>query len=139
MSKTPSSKSIIANFALSTSEADPAPAPRPRSQPVARVGAGVIGATQRTLSDIRDERDRLQALVATGGGLELDPTAIDPSPFPDRLPDDTDSAFEEFKKLLGQEGQKSRFRFARTQKRRVGIRSSMAIAAGGRAATLASR
>ena len=106
MSKTPSSKSIIANFALSTSEADQAPAPRPRSQPVARVGAGVIGATQRTLSDIRDERDRLQALVAAGGGLELDPTAIDPSPFPDRLPDDTDSAFEEFKKLIGQEGQK---------------------------------
>ena len=106
MSKTPSSKSIIANFALSTSDVDPAPAPRPRSQPVARVGAGVIGATQRTLSDIRDERDRLQALVAAGGGLELDPTAIDPSPFPDRLPDDTDSAFEEFKKLIGQEGQK---------------------------------
>jgi ParB family chromosome partitioning protein len=106
MSKTPSSKSIIANFALSTSEADQAPAPRPRSQPVARVGAGVIGATQRTLSDIRDAHDRLQALVAAGGGLELDPTAIDPSPFPDRLPDDTDSAFEEFKKLIGQEGQK---------------------------------
>jgi ParB family transcriptional regulator, chromosome partitioning protein len=106
MSKTPSSKSIIANFALSTAEADQAPAPRPRSQPVARVGAGVIGATQRTLSDIRDERDRLQALVAAGGGLELDPTVIDPSPFPDRLPDDTDSAFEEFRKLIGQEGQK---------------------------------
>src|SRR5271163_1568474 len=88
MNKTPSSKSIIANFALSTAEADQAPAPRPRSQPVARVGAGVIGATQRTLSDIRDERDRLQALVAAGGGLELDPTVIDPSPFPDRLPDD---------------------------------------------------
>ena len=48
----------------------------------------------------------MQALVAGGGGLELDPTAIDPSPFPDRLPDDTDSAFEEFKKLIGQEGQK---------------------------------
>jgi ParB family transcriptional regulator, chromosome partitioning protein len=106
MNKTPSGKSIIANFALSTSEADQAPALRLRSQPVARVGAGVIGATQRTLSDIRDERDRLQALVAAGGGLELDPALIDPSPFPDRLPDDTDSAFEEFKKLIAGEGQK---------------------------------
>src|SRR5271163_498797 len=106
MSKTPSSKSIIANFALSTAEADQAPAPRPRSQPVARVGAGVIGATQRTLSDIRDERDRLQALVAAGAGLDLDPDLIDPSPFPDRLPDDTDAAFEDFRRLVAQEGQK---------------------------------
>jgi ParB family transcriptional regulator, chromosome partitioning protein len=106
MSKSPSGRSIIANFALSTSEADQPAALRPRSQPVARVGAGVIGATQRTLSDIRDERDRLQALVAAGGGLELDPGLVDPSPFPDRLPDDTDSAFEEFKKLIAGEGQK---------------------------------
>ena len=106
MSKAPSAKSIIANFALSTSESEEPLASRPRSQPVARVGAGVIGATQRTLSDIRDERDRLQALVNAGGGLELDPTLIDPSPFPDRLPDDTDGAFEEFKKLIAEEGQK---------------------------------
>jgi ParB family chromosome partitioning protein len=95
MSKTSSGKSIIANFALSTSESEEPLASGPRSQPVARVGAGVIGATQRTLSDIRDERDRLQALVNAGGGLLLDPTLIDPSPFPDRLPDDTDNAFEE--------------------------------------------
>ena len=106
MSKTPSGKSIIANFALSTSDVEQVPNPRPRLEPVARVGAGVIGATQRTLSDIRDERDRLLALVAAGGGLELDPTLIDPSPFPDRLPDDTDSAFDEFKKLIAEEGQK---------------------------------
>ena len=106
MSKAPSGKSIIANFALSASEADNDPAQRPRSQPVVRVGAGVIGATQRTLSDIRDERDRLQALVAAGGGLELDPGLIDPSPFPDRLPDDTDGVFEEFKTLIAEEGQK---------------------------------
>ena len=106
MSKTPSGKSIIANFALSTSEPDGPPALHPRSQPIARVGAGVIGATQRTLSDIRDERDRLQVLVATGAGLELEPDLIDPSPFPDRLPDDTDSAFEDFRRLIAQEGQK---------------------------------
>lgn len=48
----------------------------------------------------------MQALVAAGAGRELDPTAIDPSPFPDRLPDDTDIDFEEFKKRIGKEGQK---------------------------------
>jgi ParB family transcriptional regulator, chromosome partitioning protein len=109
MSKSPSGKSIIANFGAlssSTPEPDDGAPPRVRSQPIARVGAGVIGATQRSLSDIREERDRLQALVAAGGGLELDPDLIDPSPFPDRLPDDSDIDFEEFRKLISDEGQK---------------------------------
>lgn len=104
MSKKPANRSIIANFAFSASEND-APAPPP-AQPFARVGAGVIGATQRTLSDIREERDRLLAQVAAGGGLELDPGVIDPSPFPDRLPDDNELDFESFKKLVVDEGQK---------------------------------
>ena len=109
MSKNPSGKSIIANFgALSVAgpEGEDGSAQRVPVQPVARVGAGVIGATQRTLSDIREERDRLLALVAAGGGLELDPSLIDPSPFPDRLPDDSDVAFEALKKLISEEGQK---------------------------------
>jgi len=106
MSKAPSGKSIIANFAMSASEADLTAAEPPKRQPVTRVGAGVIGATQRTLSDIREERDRLQALVASGGGLDLDPFQIDPSPFPDRLPDDNEAGFDEFRKLIAQEGQK---------------------------------
>ena len=75
-------------------------------RPVARVAAGVIGATQRSLTDIREERDRLQALVAAGGGVELDATMIDPSPYPDRLPDDSSADFEKFKNLIADEGQK---------------------------------
>lgn len=109
MSKKPAGKSIIAAFgALSSSpsETDAAPILRPPASPVARVGAGVIGATQRSLTEIREERDRLQALVATHGGLELDPNLIDPSPFPDRLPDDNDGEFEALKKLISDEGQK---------------------------------
>jgi ParB family chromosome partitioning protein len=104
LSKKPASKSIIANFAFSAA-ADSAPPVAP-AQPFARVGAGVIGATQRSLSEIREERDRLQALVASGGGLELDAALIDPSPFPDRLPDDGEGDFESFKKLIADEGQK---------------------------------
>jgi len=75
-------------------------------QPLARVGAGVIGATQRSLSELREERDKLRALVEAGGASELDPTQIDPSPFPDRLPDDNEADFEAFKKLILDEGQK---------------------------------
>lgn len=104
------SKSIIANFgALSTKlpetvEGDAANVALTRPQ--TRVGAGIIGATQRSLSEIREERDRLQALLAKGGGLELDPNLIDPSPFPDRLPDDSEESFEAFKKTIADEGQK---------------------------------
>lgn len=72
----------------------------------ARVGAGVIGATQRSLAELREERDRLQSLVDAGGGSELDPSLIDPSPFPDRLPDDSDADFEALKKLISEDGQK---------------------------------
>lgn len=107
-------KSILANFGAfsdshqmgtdaTTSDSDKGSSP---NQPLARVGAGVIGATQRSLSDLREQRDQLQALVEAGGGLELDPQLIDPSPFPDRLPDDSDVDFETFKRLIAEEGQK---------------------------------
>ncbi|WP_027584277.1 plasmid partitioning protein RepB [Bradyrhizobium sp. Ai1a-2] len=109
--KRPSGRSILANFG-SFSKPETAPnSPSPSRadtpiQPPARVGAGVIGATQRSLAELRGERDRLQALVDAGGGSELDPSSIDPSPFPDRLPDDSQVDFEALKKLIAEEGQK---------------------------------
>lgn len=108
-------KSLVANFgAISTSPvAAPAVQQQPRetattpARPLSRVGAGIIGAAQRSLTDIREERDRLLEQVARGGGiLELDAALIDPSPFPDRLPDDSRAAFEAFRKTLAEEGQK---------------------------------
>jgi ParB family transcriptional regulator, chromosome partitioning protein len=74
--------------------------------PVPRVGAGVIGATQRTLTDIREERDQLRAQVEAGGWLEIDPALVSPSPFPDRLPDDDPAAFEALKQTMIEDGQK---------------------------------
>lgn len=107
-------RSILANFgSFSETEAksaDPSTAPAPKLDPQVpapiRVGAGVIGATQRSLAELREERDRLQSLVDSGGGSELDPSLIDPSPFPDRLPDDNNTDFESLKKLISDEGQK---------------------------------
>lgn len=108
-----SRKSIVANFGLLSAELEnrlstenPAPAPQP--VPTARVGAGVIGAAHRAIDDIKSERDRLKALVEAGGGAirELDPLSIDPSPFPDRLPDDDASDFEAFRNSIRSEGQK---------------------------------
>jgi ParB family chromosome partitioning protein len=58
------------------------------------------------LTDIREERDRLLAQLEAGGARELDPSLVDPSPYPDRLPDDGDHDFEAFKKLVSDEGQK---------------------------------
>ena len=106
------SKSIIASFgALSSRMPDEGNGAEPgdtsvASRPAGRFGAGIIGATQRSIAEIREERDRLLAVVAKGGAQELDPNLIDPSPFPDRLPDDNDTDFEAFKKLLAEEGQK---------------------------------
>lgn len=125
MTRKPQRRSIVSNFGA-FSAVDPSPnavpqagpavaasgegAPpslvRPFGEPVARVGAGIIGATQRTLTDIREERDRLRALVEAGGVFEIDPSLVDPSPFPDRLPDDDASAFEAFKQTIAEEGQK---------------------------------
>lgn len=111
MTKKPNSKSIIANFGALSSAAPDEPehstdiqkAPQ-RTSP--RVGAGIIGATQRSLAEIREERDRLLALVESGGAIqEISPDLIEPSPFPDRLEDD-DESFEEFKKRFDAEGQK---------------------------------
>lgn len=114
MSKT--KKSIIANFGLLSAAVDGDPQPieqptgasPPATPALPRVGAGVIGAAQRSIGELRDERDRLKALVESGSGasLELDAGLIDPSPFPDRLADDNDADFAAFKATFEAEGQK---------------------------------
>ena len=102
-------KSISANFGLL---ATPAPEMKsqepPLSAPLPRVGAGVIGAAQRSIGELRDERDRLKAMVESGAGgaSALDPALIDPSPFPDRLPDDGEADYAVFKRMIAEEGQK---------------------------------
>ncbi|WP_312797976.1 plasmid partitioning protein RepB [Tianweitania sp.] len=109
MSKAPGKKSILASFAAYTAPAGAAPEKEPAvrepAAPLARVGAGVVGATQRSIAELRAERDELKALVEAGTGRELDPALIDPSPFPDRLPDDDQTSFEAFKALIASEGQ----------------------------------
>ena len=115
MSKTPR-KSIVASFGLLSAElesaetetATPEPVAVPSPPPIARVGAGVIGAAHRAIDDIRAERDRLRAIVEAGGISvhDLDPKIIDPSPFPDRLPDDDASDFQSLKHSIETEGQK---------------------------------
>lgn len=111
MSKSPR-KSIVASFGLLSAElesrqtSDQQPGP-PAQAAGNRVGAGVIGAAHRAIDDIRSERDRLKALVESGGGSvrELDPSLIDPSPYPDRLPDDDATSFETFKRSIETDGQ----------------------------------
>jgi ParB family chromosome partitioning protein len=110
MSKAPR-KSIVASFGILSAELEnklPEAEPSPAPSASGRVGAGVIGAAHRAIDDIRSERDRLKAIVEAGGGAikEMDPSVIDPSPYPDRLPDDDKAGFEAFKRSIEVEGQK---------------------------------
>ncbi|MBB5574716.1 MULTISPECIES: plasmid partitioning protein RepB [Rhizobium] len=112
MTKSPKRSSLAASFGLLAADINadtqkPAEQQAPASAP-ARVGAGVIGAAHKAISDIRGERDRLLALLeaGSGGSTEIDPSLIDPSPFPDRLPDDNDGSFAGFKKSIEEDGQK---------------------------------
>lgn len=73
---------------------------------VQRVGASVIGATQRSIAELREERDQLRVLVDAGGVREIDASLVDPSHFRDRMPDDDDADFEGFRARFAQEGQK---------------------------------
>ncbi len=115
MTSKSSRKSIVANFGLLSAELEnrlsttASETPQQPAAPVpTRVGAGVIGAAHRAIDDIKSERDRLKALLESGGGAirEIDPSMIDPSPFPDRLPDDDASDFETFRNSVKSEGQK---------------------------------
>ncbi|MDI6029342.1 plasmid partitioning protein RepB [Corticibacterium sp. UT-5YL-CI-8] len=107
MSKQSGRKSILASFAAYTPQPTDAEAPNPPKEtaaPSSRV-AGVIGATQRSLAELREERDQLKALAEGSGDIELDPELVDPSPFPDRINDEDEGEFETFKSLIASEGQ----------------------------------
>ncbi|WP_204292585.1 hypothetical protein, partial [Klebsiella pneumoniae] len=60
--------------------------------PPARVAAGIVGAARRSVTDIREERDRLLAERASHGVADVEVSIIDPSPFPDRIADDNSEA-----------------------------------------------
>lgn len=50
--------------------------------------------------------DSVEELASRSGAIDLDPSLVDPSPFPDRLPDDDSQDFEAFKRSIAQDGQK---------------------------------
>lgn len=101
----PAASAATASAPAAHSASPPAPAPQP-SGLAQRVGASVIGATQRSIAELREERDRLQALVEAGGTREIDAALIDPSPFRDRMPDDDEAGFDGFRARFAEEGQK---------------------------------
>ena len=103
-------KSIVSMFGDLSNDPPPPPTDAAKA-PVAprskRVGAGVIGTAQRSMTELREERDRLHRALAEGEGVvTLDPSLIDPSPVVDRLPDDGEASFEAFKASVEASGQK---------------------------------
>ena len=72
--------------------------------------ASALGAISQSLDSInaRAKRaDEIEESLARGHAVvEIDPDLIDPSPVTDRLPDDTDAAFQSFKDGIERDGQK---------------------------------
>ena len=72
--------------------------------------ASALGAISQSLHGInaRAKRaDEIEERLARGHIIvEIDPDLIDPSPIADRLPDDTDAAFQSFKEGIERDGQK---------------------------------
>lgn len=105
-------KSIVSKFGdfrsdQPSAEGKPVGEVKDGQQKTSRVAAGIIGTTQRTLTQIREERDALLEQASNSNQVvSLDPDVIDPSPFRDRLPDDSDTDFQGFKNSIAQEGQK---------------------------------
>lgn len=105
-------KSIVSAFgdfqsepkAQESKETKPEATSKPKPS---RVAAGIVSTTQRTLTQIREERDQLLEDAASNNRvIQIDPKLIDPSPFRDRLPDDDATDFEAFKTSIAEEGQK---------------------------------
>lgn len=95
---------LINDFIAASASEPPDAAPE---MPKPLTEAGSMRAVKQFFSDIEAENEQLKAKIAAGHMIEeIDPNLVDPSPFMDRLPDDTDSEFEEFKKSILEEGQK---------------------------------
>jgi ParB family transcriptional regulator, chromosome partitioning protein len=73
-------------------------------------GAGPVGALGKALGEFKVRNkiaDEIESKLASGQTVvELDPALLDPSPFQDRLPDDTGADLASLSKSIEEEGQK---------------------------------
>ncbi|WP_400770991.1 plasmid partitioning protein RepB [Methylosinus sporium] len=75
--------------------------PEPR-----RVAAGAVRSMKETFSDIERENEALRARIAAGEQvIDVDPGAIDPSPYADRFLQEEDASFEALKQSIADRGQ----------------------------------
>jgi len=74
--------------------------------PQSRVSASAVRSLRESFSDIERENQELrQKLAAASVIIDIDPSAIDPSPVSDRFRDDDNSAYETLKQSISQTGQ----------------------------------
>lgn len=74
--------------------------------PVQRVASGAVRSLQDTFSEVERDYEALRQRVSEGAlPVDLDPAAIDPSPFADRFVDQDQAAIEALKESLKENGQ----------------------------------
>lgn len=75
-------------------------------QPITRVPAGAVRTLRDTFSEVERENELLRQQIAEGASsVDLDPSTIDPSPFPDRFADQSAEAYKALKASIAESGQ----------------------------------
>lgn len=86
--------------------AAPDEVPSADTKPVARVTSGAVRSLKDTFSDVERQYEALREQLAKGSvAIELDPHAIDPSPFSDRFEEQDTSADASLKQSIAEKGQ----------------------------------
>lgn len=97
--RTDTIRSLFAQPPAPMLSADNNPEPR-------RVAAGAVRSMKETFSDIERENEALRARIAAGEQVvDIDPGAIDPSPYADRFLQEEDASFETLKQSIADRGQ----------------------------------
>ncbi|WP_043333505.1 plasmid partitioning protein RepB [Methylosinus sp. LW4] len=97
--RTDTIRSLFAQPPAPMLSADNNPEPR-------RVAAGAVRSMKETFSDIERENEALRARIAAGEQVvDVDPGAIDPSPYADRFLQEEDASFEALKQSIADRGQ----------------------------------
>lgn len=107
MAKKPTRRSMASAFSAMNEESAKEQDKQPKKNaPRSLAGSSIVQQSKRSLDDLLKERDYYKVLSENAGTTEINPALIDPSPFADRMADDSDQEFAAFKQSIADDGLK---------------------------------